>query len=255
MSADQPRYERILLTNDDGIDAPGLAVLEHIAAQLAREVWVVAPLQDQSGTSHSLSLHAPLRLSEQGERRFAVTGTPGDCVAMGLAHLLKDNPPDLILSGVNRGANLGIETAYSGTVGAAMTGMLFGVRSLALSQAFSDRDAVPWAVAREHGARVVAQLLDMGWPQDVCLNINFPSTTPDAVRGLKLTRQGSGVLKGLSVRSEVDPRGIGYHWLKLERHGRPDQDGTETAELRAGHITVTPLQFERTHSSALAAFL
>ena len=252
MPNDDLRFERILLTNDDGIDAPGLKVLEGIASRLAKEVWVVAPLLDQSGTSHSLSLHSPLRLSFHGKRRFSVTGTPGDCVAMALGHLLNHDRPDLILSGVNRGANLGVETVFSGTVGAAMTGLLFGVPSIALSQAFIDRSAVPWENAAHHAPDVITQLLDMGWPKQVCLNVNFPSCALDEVLPLKLTRQGSGRLNGASVLSQNDPRGLEYHWLKLERHVRPDEAGTETAELHVGHITATPLQFERTHHDALA---
>jgi 5'-nucleotidase len=113
--------DRILLTNDDGIDAPGLAVLERIAADLAREVWVVAPEHDQSGVSHAVSLHHPIRIAERGLRRWAVTGTPGDCVVMAVSHLMQGSSPQLLLSGVNRGANLGIETVFSGTVGGAMT--------------------------------------------------------------------------------------------------------------------------------------
>ncbi|AVO60145.1 MULTISPECIES: 5'/3'-nucleotidase SurE [Pseudomonas] len=254
MANDHPRFARILLTNDDGIDAPGLKILERIAGQLAREVWVVAPLLDQSGTSHSLSLHTPLRLSCHGQRRFAVTGTPGDCVAMALGHLLNHDRPDLILSGVNRGANLGVETVFSGTVGGAMTGLLFGVPAIALSQAFTDRSTVPWDNALNHGPQAITQLMDMNWPEDVCLNVNFPDCAPDAVLPLKLTRQGSGRLNGVSVRTENDPRGLEYHWLKLDRHTQADEPGTETAELLAGHITVTPLQFERTHDKALFSF-
>ena len=139
---------RVLLTNDDGIDAPGLAVLEEVAAAIAAEVWVVAPEHDQSGTSHSVSLHHPLRMRPRGPRRFAVGGTPGDCVAMGLRHLLRETPPELVLSGVNRGGNIGMETVFSGTVGAAMTAILLGVPAIALSQTFRDRDNVPWDTAR-----------------------------------------------------------------------------------------------------------
>src|SRR3712207_4781837 len=133
------RLDRVLLTNDDGVDAPGLAVLERAAAELAEEVWVVAPAHDQSGTSHSISLHSPLRLARLGDRRFSVVGTPGDCTVMAVRHLMREDPPDLVLSGVNRGANLGIETVFSGTVGAAMTAMLLGLPAIALSQAFRDR--------------------------------------------------------------------------------------------------------------------
>ncbi len=250
MANEHQRLQRILLTNDDGIDAPGLKVLERIAWQLADEVWVVAPLLDQSGTSHSVSLHTPLRMSSHGVRRFAVTGTPGDCIALALGHLLSHDKPDLILSGVNRGANLGTETVFSGTVGAAMTALLFGIPSIALSQGFTDRSAVPWDNALHHGPQVIAQLLAMGWPREVCLNVNFPGCAPEAVLPLKITRQGRGRLQGLSVRSAHDPRGLQYHWLQLQRHAEADAPGTETFEHVAGHITATPLRFERTDTGA-----
>ncbi len=168
---------------------------------------------------------------------------------MALGHLLNHDKPDLILSGVNRGANLGKETVFSGTVGAAMTGLLLGIPSIALSQAFTDRTAVPWGNAINHGARVIEQLMALDWPQDVCLNVNFPSCAPGAVLPLKITRQGRGRLDGVSVRSENDPRGLEYHWLQLQRNALADEPGTETAEHLAGHITATPLQFERTHAT------
>jgi len=244
------KLQRVLVTNDDGIEAPGLKVLEQVAIQLAHEVWVVAPLQDQSGTSHSLSLHAPLRISPNGEKRFAVTGTPGDCVVMAVQHLLKAGKPDLILSGINRGANMGMETVFSGTVGAAMTGMLLGIRSIGLSQAYSDQDNVPWHNALTHAPKVIQELLGMDWPSDVCLNVNFPDCAPEAISPLKVTRQGIGPLNSVSVRTEVDPRGFDYHWIKLNTDRKYDEPGTEMGELNTGHITVTPLQFERTHMAA-----
>src|SRR4051812_30553425 len=138
----RPVLDRILLTNDDGIDAPGLVVLEAIAAELAREVWVVAPEHDQSGVSHAISLHHALRVSPRGPRRFGISGTPGDCAVMGICHLMTEGAPQLLLSGVNRGLNLGMETVFSGTVGGAMTGMMLGIPSVALSQAYKDRNNV-----------------------------------------------------------------------------------------------------------------
>jgi len=159
MSAHVPLVPRVLLTNDDGIDAPGLAALEAVAAEIAEEVWVVAPEHDQSGTSHSISLHSPLRISQQGERRFGVAGTPGDCVVMAARHLMLDAPPTLILSGINRGGNLGVETMFSGTVGAAMTGLLLGLPSIALSQTFRDANRVRWDTARTLAPGVIRTLL------------------------------------------------------------------------------------------------
>ena len=251
MSTSGYLFERVLITNDDGIQAPGLQVLEQIAAQIAREVWVVAPLLDQSGTSHSLSLHQPLRISHHGERRMAVSGTPGDCVAMALGHVMGDALPDLVLSGVNRGANLGLETVFSGTVGAAMTAMMFGVKSIALSQAFSDRAAVPWDVAQSHGVATLRQVLELDWPGDACINLNFPACRPEQVKPLKLTRQGRGHLKDVQVQVRTDPRELDYYWLRLNRQDPDDADDAEGACLRQGHITATPLMFERTHSAAL----
>src|SRR5215510_5823550 len=163
LPASKPAVERVLLTNDDGIDAPGLAVLEAVAATLAREVWVVAPEHDQSGTSHSISLHSPLRFSDRGERRFGVVGTPGDCVVMAVRHLMLEAPPTLVLAGINRGANLGVETVFSGTVGAAMAGLLLGVPSIALSQTFTDREAVKWDTARSLAPGVIRKLVAIGW--------------------------------------------------------------------------------------------
>src|SRR3984893_11665184 len=160
--------DRILVTNDDGIDAPGLAVCEQIASELAREVWVVAPEHDQSGVSHAVSLHHPIRVSEFGLRRYGITGTPGDCAVMGVCHLMAGAPPQLLLSGVNRGANLGLETVFSGTVGGAMTGMLLGVPSIALSQAWTDRAHVRWETAAGLGPGVVRRLLAIGWSAGTC---------------------------------------------------------------------------------------
>jgi len=243
---------RVLLTNDDGIDAPGLAALEHAAKHLADEVWIVAPAHDQSGTSHSISLHDPLRLERLGDRRFALSGTPGDCAAIGIRHLMLDTPPDLLLSGVNRGANLGVETVFSGTVGAAMTGMLLGIPSIALSQAFSDGAHVRWDTSRALVPDVIRQLVALDWSHGACMNVNFPDCSAEQAQPLKLTAQGRGLLTGIGVITRTDPRNKDYHWLKLERSPEPDDSGTEAAALAAHHVTATPLRFERTHEGILS---
>ena len=165
MSPSSPLLSRVLLTNDDGFDAPGLRALAEVADELAEEVWIVAPDHDQSGTSHSLILHSPLRVSQKDQRRYSVSGTPGDCVVMAVRHLMMSGRPDLILSGINRGANLVVETVFSGTVGAAMTGMLLGIPSMALSQAFSDRNAVRWDTARALAPKVIMQFAKGAWSQ------------------------------------------------------------------------------------------
>src|SRR5262245_62444309 len=173
---------RILLTNDDGIDSPGLHALRQIAAQLSDDVWVVAPETNQSGASHSLSLHEPLRMRAIDERAFAVRGTPTDSVIMGVRHVLKAKPPDLVLSGVNRGANMAEDVTYSGTIAGAMEGTVLGIRSIALSQATNfDRSgkSTKWGTALRHGPPLIRRLLETGWPQNVLLNVNFPDREPD----------------------------------------------------------------------------
>lgn len=253
MSPSQPIVDRVLLTNDDGIDAPGLAVLEEVAATLAREVWVVAPEHDQSGTSHSISLHAPIRFSNRGRQRFGVSGTPGDCVVMAVRHIMADAPPALVLSGVNRGANLGVETVFSGTVGAAMTALLLGIPSIALSQAFSDRESVRWDTARALAPDVIRRLVLAGWSGQACLNVNFPDVAPERAGPLTPTRQGAGLVRNINVVPRVDPRGLTYHWLQFHREPVQDAQDSETAVVASGGIAVTPLQFERTNEAAFAS--
>lgn len=244
---------RVLLTNDDGFDAPGLRILTEVAEELAEEVWIVAPNYDQSGTSHSLSLHSPLRVSQKDERRFSVSGTPGDCVVMAVRHLMVSGRPDLILSGINRGANLGIETVFSGTVGAAMTGMLLGIPSMALSQAFSDRNAVRWDTARALAPKVIRQFAKGGWSQGSILNINFPDVPADKVGPIELTTQGTGLMEDVDIVSGIDPRSLEFHWLHLRRSAREDTPGSETFAIGHGRVSVTPLQFERTNQDILAS--
>lgn len=241
-------FQRVLLTNDDGIDAPGLAVLHEVASQLSDDVWVVAPSQDQSGISHALSLHDPLRVHQQGPRRFAVTGTPGDCVAIATRHILRDALPTLVLSGINRGANLGVETVFSGTVGAAMTAMLLGLPAIALSQTFGNGKQVPWETARALAPEVIATLARQPLPEQACLNVNFPACKPEEAKPLKTTRQGRGFLRDIEVVTRDDMRRSAYHWLHLKRDHAGDDEGTETAAIAANHVSVTPLSFGRTNS-------
>lgn len=246
------RIERVLLTNDDGIDAPGLQVLEEVAASIADEVWVVAPEHDRSGTSHSISLHAPLRVQDLGNRRYSVSGTPGDCVVMALRHLMADARPTLVLSGINRGANLGVETVFSGTVGAAMTGLLLGLPSIALSQTFSDREAVRWDTARKLAPDVIQRLWETGWNANACLNVNFPDVPADEAGPLTFTRQGAGLVKNIDVLPRTDPRGFTYYWLQFNRQPNQDVPESEASVVAQGRISVTPLQFERTNETAFS---
>ncbi|MGE0416030.1 MAG: 5'/3'-nucleotidase SurE, partial [Acetobacteraceae bacterium] len=197
-------------------------------------------------------LHHALRVSDRGNRRYGVTGTPGDCAAMGIGHLMKDHPPTLVLSGVNRGLNLGLETVFSGTVGGAMTAMMLGVPAIALSQAFADRNNVPWNTARTLGADAVRRLWAMGWGKDACLNVNFPPLPPEQAGEMTLARQGVGMIAGMNVDTRVDPRGMSYHWLNFRRGDRAQGPESDYSALRAGRIVVTPLRYDRTDDEAYA---
>jgi 5'-nucleotidase len=238
---------RILITNDDGVHYPGLASLEKIARELSDDVWVVAPETDQSGVSHSLSLSNPLRLREVGPRRFAVRGTPTDCVLMGVRHVM-DAKPDLVLSGVNGGQNVAEDVTYSGTVAGAMEGTLLGVPSIALSQAYGrvGRKDILWRCAEAHGAGVIRKILELGLPKGVLANVNFPNREPTQVEGLVVTRQGERPGELLRVEERADGRGFPYYWLNFGRPKIEPGEGTDLEALAAGKISVTPLHLDLT---------
>ena len=247
---------RILLTNDDGIHAPGLKVLEEIAREFSDDVWVCAPSEEQSGAGHSLTLSRPVRLRRLGERRFAVAGTPTDSVMLGLAHVMKEARPDLILSGVNRGANLAEDVTYSGTVSAAMEGALAGVRSIALSQAYSREgmgDTVPFAAAEAWAARVLQPLLDQPFAPRTLVNINFPALAPDAVRGIRVCRQGFHDYGRLRIVERTDPRGYPYYWFGLAPTAPSPGHVTDLEAVADGYVSVTPLALDLTHDAGLEA--
>lgn len=204
---------RVLLTNDDGIHAPGFKVLESIASRLSDDLWVVAPAEEQSGAGHSLTLSRPIRLRKHGDRRFSVSGTPTDAVMMALAHVMKDQPPELILSGVNRGANLAEDVTYSGTVSAAMEGALAGVRSIALSQVYAKEglgDQVPFAAAEAWAERVLGPLMTAPFTPGTLINVNFPALPPEDVKGIRICRQGIRDYGRLRIIERTDPRGYPY---------------------------------------------
>ncbi len=247
---------RILLTNDDGVHAPGLKVLESIARQFSDDIWIVAPAEENSGAGHSLTLTKPVRIREHGEKHYSVAGTPTDSVMLALGVIMKDAKPDLILSGVNRGANLGDDVTYSGTVSAAMEGALAGVRSIAMSQVYSKEgmaDAVPFSAAEAWGAKVLGPLLDMPFTLRTLININFPAVLPEDVKGIKVARQGFHDYSRGSIVKGTDPRGYDYYWFGL--HGVVHTSGhdTDLEVVDDGYISVTPLQLDLTHHESLAA--
>ncbi len=246
---------RILLTNDDGIFAPGLTVLEAIARKFSDDVWICAPAEEQSGAGHSLTLSRPVRLRQHDERRFSVSGTPTDAVMMALREVLPGKP-DLILSGVNRGANLGDDVTYSGTVSAAIEGALAGIRSVALSQVYEKEgmgDTVPFAAAEAWGERVLAPLLEAPFAERTLINVNFPAIPADQVQGVRVVRQGFHDYARGSVVEGMDPRGYRYFWFGL--HGIEHTPGHETdlEAIQDGFVAVTPLQLDLTHNASLAA--
>ena len=246
---------RILLTNDDGIRAPGLAVLERIAAHFSDDVWICAPDEEQSGAGHSLTLTRPVRLRQQGERRFSVTGTPTDAVTMALKRLMPE-PPDLVLSGVNRGANLGDDVTYSGTVSAAFEGALAGIRSIALSQVYVSEgmgDDVSFAAAESWGEQVIRPLLDAPFAPRSLVNINFPPLAADQVRGIRVVRQGFHDYSRGSVVEGMDPRGFRYFWFGLHGIEHTPGHASDLEAIADGYVAVTPLQLDFTHEASLTA--
>jgi 5'/3'-nucleotidase len=239
---------RILLTNDDGIHAVGLAVLERIARTFTDDVWIIAPESDQSGLAHSLTLNQPLRLRRVEEKRFALTGTPTDCVIMGVRELM-DSPPDLVLSGMNSGQNAGDDVTYSGTVAGAMEGTLLGIRSFALSQAFTFSDgerSVPWETGERRAPELIDKLLARPFPPKTLINVNFPNCAPDDVRGVRVTSQGA-YTHGLFMEERRDGRGFPYYWLRFGRDIPEQRAGSDIIALRENFISVTPLKLDLTH--------
>ncbi len=245
---------RILISNDDGIHGPGLEVMETIAHSLSDDVWVVVPETEQSGAGHSLSLHRPLRIRKVSERKFAVDGTPTDSVLLAVNHILKNHRPNLLLSGVNRGANLADDVTYSGTVAAAMEGTLLGIPSIAMSQVFSED--MNWAAAAFYGAEVVQRLVAVvvagQWQRNTLMNVNFPSCAPNLVKGFEVAIQGRRKL-GDGLTERLDPRDRPYIWIGPQRSEETPGKGTDIAAIADNRISITPLSVGMTDFSAFNA--
>ncbi len=245
---------RILLTNDDGIYAPGLKVLEAIARELSDDIWVVAPMEEQSGAGHSLTLSRPVRVRRHDDRRFSVSGTPTDAVMMALGVCMDGLKPDLILSGVNRGANLAEDVTYSGTVSAAMEGTLAGYKSIALSQVYAREgmgDSVPFAAAEAWEARVLRPLINASMPPRTLINVNFPALAPETVRGVKVVEQGFHDYGRAKIVKGTDPRGYPYYWFGLGGSEQTPGHATDLEAIVEGYVTVTPLHLDLTHYASI----
>jgi 5'-nucleotidase len=239
---------RILVTNDDGITAPGLALAEKIAAGIAGpdgEVWVVAPDFERSGVSHAISYTSPMRMTQLDERRYTVDGYPADCVLVGLHVILKDKPPDLILSGVNRGHNVAEDVVYSGTAGAAMEGGLSGIRSIALSQFYSAGPGGPrdiWDPARAWGLKAVKAVLEMPFTNRSFYSVNFPAVDPEAIRGITVCPQGIRSDATFEVVPYKAPNGRDFLFLRHKTANSSAPEGTDARLGSEGWVTVTPLR-------------
>lgn len=255
---------RILVTNDDGIDAPGLVSAVKIAEALSDDVWVFAPAEEMSGASHSLSLSKPMRVVEVGPKRFAVSGTPTDCVMVATRHMMRDNPPDLVLSGVNFGQNIAEDVSYSGTVAGAKEGTVFGIKSIAMSQAvlFSGEPGswMPrFEVAEKHAPGLIEKLLDTDWAHETLININFPHVDINDNPQIRVVKQGKRDRSILGLEERVDPRGRSYFWYNFDRlvdeNGQlvytPGKD-TDIEAITQGHIAITPLHMDHTQGEMAA---
>ena len=247
---------RILVTNDDGIHSPGLELLERIAGELSDDVWVVAPESDQSGVAHSLSLSDPLRVRAVSEKRFAIKGTPTDCVIMATRHVMKAAMPDLVLSGVNLGQNVAEDVTYSGTVAAAMEGTILGIPSIALSQGYGPggRDKIKWHCGERHAAGIVRRIMAGGIPDGVLMNVNFPDREPDDVAGIAVTAQGKRDKDLLGIDERRDGRGNPYFWIGFSRGRYEPGNGTDLKALAEGRISVTPLRLDLTDEPTMTRF-
>ena len=241
---------RILVTNDDGVHAPGLRVLEGIARQLSDDVWTVAPETEQSATSHSLTVRRPLRLRQLGERRYSVDGTPTDCVVVAVAKVLADRKPTLVLSGINMGSNLAEDVTYSGTVAAAMEAALIGLPAIALSMMRRGDHDFRWETPEAHAPEVIRRICAVGFAPDTLVNVNFPDRQPDAVQGVRVARQGRRDVQ-TEVVEGTDPGGRPYVWIgDYMRDDTLDGD-TDLAAVRDGYVAITPLHLDLTQRTLL----
>jgi 5'-nucleotidase len=241
---------RILLSNDDGFGAPGLEVLRDVVETLCDDVWVVAPETEQSGAGHSLTIGRPLRIRERGPKAYSIDGTPTDCVLLSINRILSDHKPDLVLSGVNRGTNLGEDVTYSGTIAAAFEATILGVPAIAFSQDLGKGDVEDWRVAKAHLGELLGRLVATGWPRNTLINVNFPSGDGTAVTGIRATSQGREKV-GDEIAQAFDPRGRAYYWIGKKHVGEDAVGDSDVAAVAAGAISVTPIDLDFTDRKTL----
>lgn len=246
---------RILITNDDGINAPGLKVLEHIARTLTDDVWIVAPDHDQSAVSHSLTLRTPFRLNEISPKKYMVSGTPTDCVLVAVQLLMTDRLPDLVLSGVNNGANLAEDVTYSGTIAAALEATILGIPAIAFSLTTENNHPVKWATVEHWGPIVLNRILEKPIPSNVLINVNFPNVIHKSVEGIKVTHQGQRKIFD-RIYERHDPRGVPYYWIgpgeqRYDTIWKFADPGTDIEAIGNKYISISPLSLDITHLPTL----
>jgi 5'/3'-nucleotidase len=239
---------KILVTNDDGILAPGIDALAKALVEVA-EIAVVAPDRERSAVSHALTLHHPLRARLVAPGRFSVDGTPTDCVNLGI-HSLIDFHPDLVISGINRGANIGDDVTYSGTVAAALEATLMGIPAFAISLASNEEDA-DYSNAARFAATLAGLVCRNGLPQDTFLNVNVPDVPSDSLKKPLITVQGKRCYEGTIV-DKVDPRGRSYYWIGTADLDFHDIEGSDFAAIKRGHVSITPLHLDMTNHGSIA---
>ena len=240
---------RVLLVNDDGIHAPGLHLLEQVVRGICDDVWVVAPDEEKSGASHSLSLTVPVRVRRLDDRHFAVKGTPTDCTLLAIWELMQDARPTVVLSGINRGANLAEDVTYSGTAAAAMEGALLGVRAIALSQVFTLGGEPHWDTARRFARPVLERLLMCDWEPNSFVNVNFPDVPPEAVAGIRVTEQGWRLPGSFRPERRIDGRAVPYYWLRMNYQVGDVGPASDLQAMADRMVSVTPMQLDLTAHS------
>ena len=241
-----PHNPRILIVNDDGIDAPGIHLLEEAAREISDDIWVVAPQEESSGAGHSMSISHPIRVRQRDERHFALRGSPTDCVLMGVYELLGDRKPDILLSGINRGPNLAEDVTYSGTASAAMEGAMLGIPSIALSQIIRYKSEIHWDTARRYAPIVIRKLLDLDWRRGLFMNVNFPDCPVDEVQGVVATRQGMRPDGAFRPVARIDERHVPYYWIRIGFPEGGNEPGNDIQAALDRQVSVTPMQLDMT---------
>lgn len=246
---------RILVSNDDGYQSPGIQVLTQSLRKLGHEVWVVAPQRDRSTVGHSLTLHKPLRMQSVGTQEYFVSGSPADCVYMATRFVMKDALPDLVVSGINQGANLGNDIFYSGTVAAAREGLMFGIPSVAISLCCGLPERLDpshrWEGSEMFVQKYFNQLIEeKAFSTEYLTNISIPDTSADKIKGMKITKQGRRFYSDL-VREATDPRNKKYYWVGGSYEGFDKIEGTDCVAVNDGYVSLTPLRIDTTYYDGL----